>query len=239
MLTIQPTESFTGVKISGDYWDIDELITSIYAVCGDENRYFDYQGARQRLIATCLKLRNAIRAEHHIEFVSNGIHKGVKHSKKVLAPEKNVYFAVDILMPEIFFTALALNDFIDLHQEMIDPSKWNIHVATIRHFQGIVDEFFKSFVAEEHYNVFIQMLHSKQPLFFRYATQYIDVLNLEYLALSIEDRQQALAAFALRLFIEDDGYNALHEQLMSVAAETKFSLHELDIKLKYPDEIEW
>lgn len=239
MLTIQPTESFTGVKISGDYWDIDELLTAIYAVCGDENRYYDFQGSRQRLVATCLKLRNAIRAEHHIEFVSNGIHKGVKHSKKLLAPEKNVYFAVEILMPEVFFTAMALNDYIDLHHEMIDASQWNVHVAVIRHFQGIVSDLLKDLIEEEHFNIFIQMLHTKRPLFFRYATQYVDMLNLEYIALSIEERHKSLAAYILRFFMEDEGYIVLHEQLMSVAVETKLPLHNLDLKLNYPDEIEW
>ena len=239
MLTIQPTELLTGVKISGDYWDIDELLSAIYTVCGDEKRYYDFQGPRQRILATCLKLRNAIRAEHHVEFVTNGIHKGVKHAKQLLAPEKNVYFSVEVLMPELYFTALALNDFIRLHEEMIDGSMWNIHIATIRHFQGIAVEALKELINEEHFNVFIQMMHSKSPLFFRYATQYVDVLNLEYIALSLEERRDALAAFVLRLLIEDDGYTALHEQLMDVAAQTKLPLHKLDLKFQYPEEIEW
>lgn len=239
MLTIQPTELLTGVKISGDYWDIDELLSAIYTVCGDENRYYDYQGSRQRILATCLKLRNAIRAEHHVEFVTNGIHKGVRHTKKVLAPEKNVYFSVEVLMPELYFMALALNDFIRLHEEIIDNSMWNVHIATIRHFQGIAVETLKDLINTEHFNVFIQMVHAKSPLFFRYATQYVDVLNLEYIALSLEERRDTIAAFVLRLLMEDDAYHALHEQLMEVAAHTKLPLHKLDLKIKYPEEIEW
>lgn len=239
MLTIQPTESFTGVKISGDYWDIDALLTAIYTVCGEEQRYFDFQGPRNRIAATCIKLRNAIRAEHHVEFVSNGIHKGIKQSKKLLAPEKNVYFAVELLMPELLFTTLALNDFIDLYQEMVDPSQWNVHVATIRQFQGTVNELLKEHFAEEHFGVFTQMYHTKQPLFFRYATQYVDVLNLEYIALPYEARIEGFAAFALRLMMEDDGYMALHAQLMAIASETKLPLHELDLEFKYPEHIIW
>ncbi len=43
MLTIQPTEMLAGFRISGDYWDIDSLLTAIYEVTGDENRYFDFK----------------------------------------------------------------------------------------------------------------------------------------------------------------------------------------------------
>ena len=35
MISIQSTEQLTGVRISADYWDLDELINAIYKVTGD------------------------------------------------------------------------------------------------------------------------------------------------------------------------------------------------------------
>ena len=239
MIAIRPTENLTGVTISGDYWDIDELLIAIHEVCGDENRYYDFLGSRNRILNVCLKLRNAIRAEHNIEFVPNGIHKSVKHNKRILAPEKNVYFSVEILLPEAIFMAIALNDFIHLHQELIDSSEWNIHIATIRHFQGELCEMLKDLITSEHYNAFIQMLHTKQPAYFRYATQYVDILNLEYISLSKEERTEVLAGFILHLLLEDENYHALYEQLMAVASKTKLPLHNIEIETKYPDDIIW
>ena len=239
MLTIQPTEMLTGLRISGDYWDIDALLRSIYDVTGDENRYFDFQGARNRILHFCLELRKALKGEHHIEFITNGIHKGLEKEKAILAPKKNVYYSVDLLMPEIIFTALALNDFVRLHQEMIDSSLWNLSVATIRQFQGAIAETLEDLLAEEHYIVFLQMLHSKQALFFRYATQYVDILNLEYLKLTPEERKNTIASYAMRLLIEDDSYSSLKEQLMATASVTKHSIHELNLSLKYPETIDW
>ena len=239
MLTIQPTEMLTGVRISGDYWDIDALLRSIYDVTGDENRYFDFQGARIRILHLCLELRNAVKGERNIEFITNGIHNGLEKEKAILAPKKNVYYSVEILMPEIIFTATALNDFIRLHQEMIDPSLWNISVATIRQFQGAVAETLEDLLEDEHYLVFLQILHSKQSLFFRYATQYVDILNLEYLKLSHEERKNKIASYALRLLIEDGEYSALKEQLMATASVTKHAIHELNLSMKYPETIDW
>ncbi|WP_332649108.1 DUF6904 family protein [Lysinibacillus sp. 54212] len=239
MLTVEPTELLTGARISGDYWDIDELLTAIYQVTGDENRYYDFQGARNRILGVCLELRHAMKGERNVEFITNGIHKGLEIEKKIIAPQKNVYFSVEVLLPELIFTAIALNDFIRLHQEMIDNSDWNISIAVIRRFQALIADSLKELIDEEHYNVFIQMLHSKQPAYFRYATQYVDVLNLEYLALSKEERESHIAAFAIRLLIEDENYAALKDQLLSAAKVTKNSLHELEITLKYPETIDW
>lgn len=239
MLTIQPTERLTGFRISGDYWDIDSLLTAIYEVMGDENRYFDFQGVRNRILRICLELRKATKGERNIEFVTNGVHKGLEKKKELLAPKKNVYFSVEILMPELIFTVIALNDFIRLHQEMIDPSMWNIHVATVRQFQAVAAATLEELLEEEHYTVFLQMLHAKQPFYFRYVTQYVDILNMEYLHLSFEERKRQISAYALRLLMEDDCYIALKEQVMTAASVTKHAVHELTIPIKYPETIDW
>lgn len=239
MLSIKSTERLTGGRISGDYWDLDELINAIYEVIGDENRYYDYQGARHRILGVCLELRKATQGECNIEFVANGIHKGVIKKQDMIAPSKNVYFSVEILWPELIFTALALNDFIDLYNEFIDISPWNPHVATIRKFQSIVTECLKEHLPEDHFHVFMQLMVSKSPKYFRYATQYVDVLNLEYLNLSMEERKQNLGAFAIRLMVEDDGYLALKNEILAAASVTKNEIHELQLQMKYPEQIDW
>ncbi|MCL1697739.1 MULTISPECIES: hypothetical protein [unclassified Lysinibacillus] len=239
MLSIQSTEQLTGARISGDFWDIDELINAIYKITGDENKYYDYQGARLRILSVCYNLRQASKGTHQLEFVSNGINKSVLTQHELIFPNKNVYFAAEVLWPELIFTAIALNDFIRLHQELIDSSDWNIDVATIRKFQAAVADCLEQEMNEEQYLVFLRMLHTKSPLTFRYATQYVDVLNLEYIQLSLEERKTHLAAFALRLMLEDDEYITLKSQLMEAAITTKKSLHEIEIKAKYPETIFW
>ncbi|RUL54806.1 hypothetical protein EK386_05955 [Lysinibacillus antri] len=239
MLSIESTELLTGACISGDYWDFDELINAIYEVIGDENRYYDYQGARHRVLGVCFDLRHAAKGEKNIELVTNGIHRGILKSHDLIVPEKNVYFSVEILWPELLFTTLALNDFITLHNEMIDDSLWNIHISVIRKFQSSVADCLKNHLAEEHYTVFSQLMQNKSPKYFRYATQYVDLLNLEYINLSIEERKENLAAFAIRLLIEDESYLALKEEILATASITKNEIHELPLTMKYPEEIEW
>lgn len=239
MITIQSTEQLTGVHISGDYWDFNMLIEAIYALTGDENRYYDYQGSRKRLLGTCLKLRQASEGEHTIEFVTNGIHKGIARKKQQIYPEKNIYFAVDLFMPELIFTALVLNDFVALYKETMDDSEWSLPVCIVRQFQAQVADCLEAFMTEEHFVLFLATLHTKSPIFFRYATQYVDMLNIEYLALSKEEREQHLTAYALRLLTEDDTYEALKQQLIAITNYSKKALHEIELSLKYPEIIHW
>lgn len=236
---MQTTEQLTGAIISGDFWDFDELLNAIYQVIGDENRYYDYQGSRRRLLNTCLKMRRATQGEYHIDYVTNGIHKQISRNQHTVYPEKNIYFSVEILMPELIFSAIALNDFITLHKEVIDDSEWNLHVAIIRKWQAQIAECIEPFMEEEHYLVFLTTVHAKSPFYFRYATQYVDMLNLEYLALPKEERSQQLTAFSLRLLIQDDAYAVLKEQLLQVTNVSKQELHEIPLSLTYPEEIVW
>ncbi|MEC1178072.1 hypothetical protein P9B03_06215 [Metasolibacillus meyeri] len=239
MLTIQPTTLLTGARISGDYWDLDQLVNAIYQITGDEKRYYDYQGSRDRILNVCYKLRQATKGEHHIDYIANGINRGIQIKQKKMMPEKNIYFGVDILWPELLFTTIALNDFIRLHQELIDDSPWNQHIATVRNFQALVIDNLYELIGEEHYAIFLHVLNEKVAAYFRYATQYVDVLNIEYLSLSKEERAAHLSAFAIRLVVEGEDYNLLLDQLMQAAKETKHALHDLQISLKYPEFIDW
>lgn len=239
MLSIQSTELLTGARISGDFWDLDELINAIHKITGDENKYYDYQGSRLRILNVCYNLRQATKGERQLEFVSNGLTKSILTQHELIFPNKNAYFSMEILWPELIFMAIALNDFIQLHKELIDSSDWNIDVAAIRKFQAAVADCLEQELNEEEYLVFLRMLHTKNPLTFRYATQYIDILNLEYIQLSWEERKAHLAAFALRIMLEDDEYVSLKSQLMEAAISTKKALHDIEIKTNYPEKILW
>lgn len=45
-----------------------------------------FKGVRNRILRVCLELRKATKGEHNIEFVTNGVHKGLEKKKELLAP---------------------------------------------------------------------------------------------------------------------------------------------------------
>lgn len=236
MLTIKPTENLTGLTVSGDYWDLDDIIHAIYEVIGEEKRYFHYEGIRQRLLSFCLKMRQASKGEHQIDFVPNGMNKETKKKMNAIIPERNIYYGVNFLLPELVFAALALNDFISLYKQTINNSEWSIAVTSVRKFQALVADAIASFMTKEHYVAFLTRLHTKSPLFHQYATQYVDILNLEYLSLSKEERAAHITSFAFRFLTEDETYKVLIQQLLGVTSISKQSFHEVELTFKYPEE---
>lgn len=234
MLAIQPTEHLTGLTVSGDYWDIDDIIQAIHEIVGEEMHYFHYEGARKRLLKVCAKMRQAAKGEHDIHYVANGINKNAIKKMKAIVPERSVYYAVNILLPELVFTALALNDFVVLYQETVDDSEWSLVTTSVRKFQAMIADAIASFMTEDHYLLFLTTLHTKSPLFHQYATQYVDILNLEYLALSKEERAEYITSFTLRLLAEDEAYKVLIDRLLNVTRISKQSLYEVELTLKYP-----
>ena len=106
--------------------------------------------------------------------------------------------------------------------------------TTLRIISGL-----EEVLEEEHFSVFMQLLCSKSPVYFRYAAQYVDILNLEYIQLSKKEREENLGAFAIRLMVEDEDYRALKNEILGAASITKNEIHEFPIDIKYPEEIEW
>jgi hypothetical protein len=236
MLTIQPTENLTGLTVSGDYWDIDDVIQAIHEIVGEEKHYFHYEGARKRVLKVCAKMRQATKGEHDIQYIANGINKAAIKKMQTIIPERSVYYAVNIILPELIFTALALNDFIELYKETVDDSEWSLVTTSVRKFQALISDAIMPFMTEEHYLLFLTTLHTKSPLFHQYATQYVDILNIEYLALSKEERADHVTSFALRLLAEDEAYKVLINQLLEVTRVSKQSLYEVKLTLKYPED---
>lgn len=239
MLTIQSTELLTGVRVSGDYWDLNELFEAFHQIVGDDNRYYDYLGARQRILVVCYDIKQAIHGEHNIELIANGLNKSIKKEQQLLAPEKNIYYSFEILWPEVLFIAIALNDFIKLHEERFDNTGWNIHIAVCRKFQSNVINCLRDLLAPEHYVAFWELMQTKKPTVFRYATQFVDILNLQYLQLSKEERVANLAGFLFKLILEDEEYMEVRKQLLETANITKSPIHELEFDISYPEKIEW
>ena len=239
MLTIQNTELLAGVRISGDYWDLDELYKALHQLIGDENRYYDYQGARLRILGLCHDIRKSLHGERNVELIANGLNKGIKKEQQLIAPEKNIYYSFEILWPEVIFISIALNDFIKLHEERFDNTGWNIHIAEGRKFQAKIVSCLRENVTDEHYFAFWELMKTKKPTTFRYAIQFVDVLNIQYLQLSAEERKENLAGFLFKLILEDEEYMEIRKQLLETANILKKAIHELELELNYPEPIEW
>lgn len=239
MLSITHTPNLTGAILRGDYWDLDELNQAIHHVIGDEKKYYNWAGSRRRIVGVSKNIAQASRAEHHVEFVGNGLHKDAMRRHGLVTSEKNLYYSVEVLWPELIFTVIALNDFIKLYSKNHPYVALDVHVTTIRKFQAVVGEALQSVMDKEEHDQFMQIVGNNQTNVQEYAIQFVDLLNLRYIDSTKEKRQENLGMIALKLAVQDKDYLAVRDQVIQSANKTKSDIHDMSITKEYPEEIEW
>ena len=239
MLSITHTENITGAIISGDYWDLYEINEAFYAVVGDENKYYDWEGSRQRVLGISYELRQAIQGDRSVDFVSNGLTKESMKHHDMVTSEKNIYYSAEVLWPELIFTTIALNDFSRLYAKEHTHPSLDLHIATIRKFQSAVGEALQTISTKNDHIQFMTLLSRNETNVQEYAIQYVDMLNLHYINSTKEQRRKNLGTIALKLAVQDKEYEAFRNQVISSANVTKSDIHDMSITKKYPEEIEW
>lgn len=239
MLSITHTPNFTGALIRGDYWDLDEVNQAINQVIGDEKKYYDWAGSRKRILDVAIYIQQASRAEQHVDFVANGLNKETMKQHEIVTSEKNIYYSVEVLWPELIFTVIALNDFVRLYTSKHPYPALDVHVTTIRKFQSVVGEALQSAMTKEEHNQFMKILSNNETNVQEYAIQFVDMLNLSYIDLTKEQREKGLGELALKLAVQDKDYHAVRNQVIKSANPTKSDIHDMSITKEYPEKIEW
>ncbi|UJF26522.1 DUF6904 family protein [Planococcus sp. 107-1] len=238
MLTLMNTPNHTGVKISGDYFDLDELNKAIYHVIGDENKYYDYAGSRMRILGIAYEIRHAAQGDRNVESVFNGLHDHMKKQHGFIAPDKNIYFSTEILWPELLYAALALKEFSALHRKQAKLTDWDIHLPVIQRFQALILDCLHGQVPEEEYQAILKTFQEAPPLE-DYAIQYVDFLNLKYIEMPKVQKEKTLPLIAMKIAAQDKDYAAFRNQVLAASNPEKRPIHEVRLQAEYPEEIVW
>lgn len=239
MLALKNTENLTGVLISGDYWDLDELCTALHHLTGNESRYQDWQGARIRLLNVVHDLRSAYQGTKNVESVGNGLKKDTMKNHDFIASQHNIYYSTEILWPEIIFALVAINDFIHLYKKYEHTTDLDIHIVNARKFQALIAEGLKENMSEESYTFVMQYVLSSNAYVEEYAIQYIDLLNLSYIDMSRDQRTQAFDSITHKIVVQSKDYNNFKSKILTELNKTKSTIHDFQMDIKYPDDIEW
>lgn len=239
MLALKNTENLTGALISGDYWDLDELCTALHRLTGKESRYLDWQGARMRLLSIMHDLRNAYQGNSNVETVGNGLKKDTMKNHDFIASQNNIYFSTEILWPELIFTLVAINDFINLHQKYEQATDLEIHIVNARKFQALIAEGLKENMSEESYTFIMQQVLSSNANAEEYAIQYIDLLNISYIDMSRDRRIQSFESIVHNIVVQSKDYSSFKKKILTETNKTKSTIHDFRMNIEYPEYIEW
>ncbi|MHA6482843.1 DUF6904 family protein [Paenibacillus sp. strain BS8-2] len=227
MITVKSTEQHTGAVIEGDIRDMQALYDALHEVVGEEGDYESYTGARLRVLGVCYDIRHALMGNREISLVENGIDREMMKRLNVITSDHNLYFNVRVLWPELLFVQMALNEFVLLHTAKLTKKHyrgvmhknaiWDTSIAAVRQFQATVLKGIESLVTPAVYTRITGYMVNDFTRCDRYTTQYVDVLNVEWIDTSPDKRLKLLSTMAKRLSDKGEAYKKLRVQVQASA----------------------
>jgi hypothetical protein len=156
-----------------------------------------------------------------------------------IASQNNIYFSTEILWPELIFTLVAINDFINLHKKYEQATDLEIHIVNARKFQALIAEGMKENMSEESYTFIMQQVLSSNANAEEYAIQYIDLLNISYIDMSRDRRIQSFESIVHNIVVQSKDYSSFKNKILTEINNTKSTIHDFRMNVEYPEYIEW
>ena len=245
MLKIEITRNMTGIKLFGDYYDLEELVEVIHRLTphGDD-AYHPYYGVENRLLSFCFDVRYAYMGQRETEIVDNGFNEYNKHYHQLKTDDKTVYYSCQFLLPEVMFLMCSLPELMMMNeaycikeysymQYLKDKAYMNMLIS-------LFEEVLYDIIGEDEFRKLKKYMRSSYFEFIGYVTHYVDKCNIEYIKTPMDKRAKKIKSIVKRYIDKPIGYLNMEEELLFFAKEYECSIYDLDIEtLQYPDTIEW
>jgi hypothetical protein len=255
MITAKPTEHLSGITLSGDYQDFTRFVDAVYDVACDYDSNFKdpYYGVKNMLLAVCYDVRHAYMGDREVILVENGINNEILRAHKLIAPQSNVYYSVNILFPQAVFVAAAIPTIVSharscQHRKNTDEAELPrptyrdllLDQAVLFAFSDVVFAALAEAIGDDAVEKLEKALSYSYLCFEWYAVQYIDKCNLDLLKVAQEKRVQKLKSLSNSMIKKTTPYQKMESELRAAAIHYNCSIYEIqDERLEYPEEIEW
>lgn len=256
MITITNTPNLTGVTISGDFDDLNNLVNAFHEIVihEDSEKYQKYLEISNRVLGLCYDVRHAYQGDRAVELVDNNMTDEIMKWHSIITPKNNVYYSCNCFYPEMFVVMLALNELVELRIKDLTKTKyifkesmdkkviWDETIAIIRLFQAEFVKCVKDTLSGATFARWLNLMNGSYIGIEDITGQYVDLLNIKYINMTREKRLKNLSSIAKR--ITEFRYDLDHKEIKEVVAEAakEYQLEPGVIRLEgidYPEDIEW
>lgn len=238
MLALCNTENLAGVRISGDYWDFEELKQAVEKLISF-HPVTDINTSIISLRNFCEHLSKTLAGESHIETTYNGMNDTIKTNFDTNFPSQNIYFSTERFWPEIYFNLFCLNKLLDEFYKTHEKRKFSPYVLTIQKFQANIFQCINLITGPKECLKLEADLYKQTMNINNYPLQYIDLLNLKYLSFSKNERSLYFTKIIRSLYNENREYMLFKHRLQLLSKNTDTALHSVRLEFDYPKKINW
>ena len=192
MLKVELTKNYAGVKISGDYNDLDHLYDSInYLIHGDPISIGEYT-MQNHLYGFLYDVRHAYQGDREVELIDNCLDEYKREffdvNKKEVT-DKNVCFSFNYLLPDLLLDMVLIKYFINRVPKK-ENDIYNPHINMVNYFYSIVLYSLSEMLTEIKFNkVKKGLLESvvSDSIFF---PQWFELISVDYAKMTKTKRQK-------------------------------------------------
>jgi len=259
MIEVANTENLGGVAISGDLYDLEQLVDALHKITINDGEELDKQSRRfinisDRVLGLCYDIRHAAQGDREFLMKENGIHEHHQAEQKGILPRQNIYFSCNYLYPEMIIIMIALNELIRLRTAKLVKSKyrydaaydkrviWDETIAVIRSFQAAFQKALSEVLSPAAHSRWLNMVTNPYIDIARITSPFIDLHNIQYIEMTREQRAKKLLTITKRLCeYQNDPENWAYRRAID-AAVLEHGWPESDIHfegLDYPEDFAW
>lgn len=256
MIKIEGTQNLAGVKITGSFDDLYELVEAFYKITINEvsEKHHEYIRISTRLLGLSYDIRHAYQGDREIELIENNMDKDTMKFHGKITSEHNVNYSCNYLYPEMFFCMIAINTLIILRVKDLTKTKyihsemqhhkiiWDKTISVLRSFQSAFAECVKNTITEHSYAIWLKEITRDDIFINDITSQYIDIINIDYLKMSKEKRLKAFNRTTKQLtrYYYNEEYEEINRAIYKFAEEHKCAVDNVELSIvEYPEDIDW
>jgi len=257
MITVTNTPNLARVCISGDFYDLGQLVEAFHNITIDEftknKKEIPYIDMSTRVLGLCYDIRHAAQGDRNWETKENGLPHILKQSETHQFSKTNLYYSCNYYYPEMIYIMLALDELIELRIYQITKAKypmrellfpqvtWDESIAVIRNFQAAFQKNMSSFLSPASMTRWLNLMENNDGVS-NLVSPFLDRWNIKYLNWTREQREKKILTFTKSICqcYRDKDYINIMQSVFEAAEAYGCSPSELSLKgMEYPEEIDW
>lgn len=242
MLKVELTENYAGVKISGDYNDLDNLYDSIHYFIKEEPNSLGEYMMQNHIYGFLYDVRHAYQGDREAILVDNYLHDGKRQwlgIKKKDVTEHNMYFSFNYLLPDIFLDMILIKNFMRNIDKKVNDL-YNPYINMVNYFYSLVLHSLETLLTEIKFNKVKKGIMNAFIYDKLFVPQWFEIISIDYTKMTKKQREKKFMHImdSIYNYIDYEDFYSMKNKLEKLCEEKNCNLDNFHYD-DYPKEIEW
>lgn len=241
MIKTKLTPNYGGVRISGDYYDLNELYDAVAYLINYDAKSIEEEAMQDHLYGFMYDVRHAYQGDREIMLVDNGLYDSKREwfgIKKRDATDNAVYYEFDYLWPDLLLDIMLAKYFIK-KVDIKENDIYNSNINLVNYFYAIVLDKANEFLSSKDFKKVRDIIKNNNINEKKFLPQWFELLALNYAKMSKQKRKKEFMQLVDKIycFLNYDEYINLQKEITNECKANNCNICDIDYDDCFPREI--